>query len=129
MIEPVVLAARADISSYLGRWRWLLSGREIALDLSMADEARRHRLEVRLNFWRSVCGCQAGAFAFIAMTIWRIFFAGVPTWTGRAVAASAALVLLAAIVGKLLAILAARLVLLIELARLRRELSEERNLP
>ena len=97
--------------------------------LTGADEARRRRIEARLNFWRSVCGCQAGAFAFIAMTVWRIFFAGVPAWTGRAVAVSAGLVLVAAFAGKLLAILAARLALLIDLAHLRRALTEERNLP
>lgn len=97
--------------------------------LTETVETRRRRIEARLNFWRSVCGCQPGAFAFIAMTVWRIFFAGVPAWTLRTVAVSAGLVLLAAVAGKLLAILAARLALLVDLALLRRALTEARSLP
>lgn len=124
---PVAFHARADIDAYVARWRWLYSGREIVLGPGIVDEGKRRRIEKRLNFWRSVCGCQAGAFAFIAMAVWRIAFAGVPSWTGGAIAATAGLVLAAAIAGKLAALLAARLALLIDLARLGKAPAAEGN--
>lgn len=76
--------------------------------------------EKRLDFWRSVCGCQAGALAFLAALVWRGFIeAGAPAWTLGGFGRDLAIVLAAAIAAKLAAIAVARIALAVEIVRLR----------
>jgi hypothetical protein len=69
----------------------------------------------RITFWRSVCGCQLAALAFLATAAWQLGV--VLSWSsfdGRGVARGLGLALLAAVVAKLAALALARVALVIE---------------
>jgi hypothetical protein len=91
---------------------------------SALTESERARWGRRLTFCSKVCGCQPGAIAALVAIFMCIFDApfAMQTLLGT-VLASAGLVLAMSIAGKSAAVLAARLVLQIELQRLVRTLT------
>jgi len=70
----------------------------------------------RLRFWKSVCGCQVAAFAFLAWILFAAWSAWpVTQFDGWEVAFAFGRALLAATAAKFVAIVSARAVLAIEL--------------
>ena len=73
--------------------------------------------EKRLNFWRQVCGCHIGALLLLAILVWRIpTMLSTPDWNWTTLAAEVGIALLAAVGGKVLTIMGARLLLAVDIA-------------
>lgn len=91
---------------------------------SHLDPARlREAAEKRFHFWRNVCGCQVGALLLLATLGYRLpTMLRTPDWTWIALAAEGGIALLAALIGKFLAIGGARLLLIADVALFQRRL-------
>ena len=88
-------------------------------------------VQKRLAFWRSVCGCHAGALAFLAGLAWTLLEGAAHahgTWLD-AVLRGAAIVVGAGVLGKALAVLGARAMLAAEMAFLARRARRRNNRP
>ena len=100
----------------------------IALRLPFVETAVQQATERRLNFLRGVCGCQAGALFALAALAWSIASPAPESGSTLAVVLhAAAFVVGMAILGKALAILAARAIFASQaswLARRARRLAE-----
>jgi len=101
------------------RARWSGPAR-ISLELPLVERSRQLATERRLNFLRGVCGCQAGALFAVAALVWSI---ASPPDAGAAFAIvlrAAAFVIGMAILGKVLALVAARALFAVQVNRLAR---------
>jgi hypothetical protein len=120
--SPDELAALAGL-----RLRWPTAA-TIALRLPFVEAALQQATERRLNFLRGVCGCQAGTLFALAALAW--FIASPAPESGSTLAMvlhGAAFVVGMAILGKALAIVAARAIFASQassLARRARRLAE-----
>lgn len=111
-VQPQIVVRRTQDLWHALRRRGL-----VTLQLSYIDSRLQATTERRINFWRQVCGCQIGALLLLAMLVWRIpTMLRTPYWNWTALATEAGVVLLAAVGGKVLAIMGARLLLAIEIA-------------
>src|SRR5437867_1040505 len=114
--SPIVICSAPDLRAYLlaWPWRWIGARDAIALRLPLLDEPLQSRTEERLNFLRTVCGCQVGALLLITTLASRIpMMLHSPEWTWKSLAIEGSIALLVALVGKLLAITGGRLLLAI----------------
>jgi|FEC22Drversion2_1045045.scaffolds.fasta_scaffold00387_3 hypothetical protein len=122
----------AALAAPLSQWSPLAT---LSLNLPFVEAELQRKSERRLNFLRGVCGCQAGALFALAALAWSI--AGPPSIlvpesgsTPVMVLHAAAFVVGMGILGKALAIVAARAVFASLAALLvRRARSAERGLP
>ena len=98
-------------------WRALRWRGGVTLQLPFIDSQLQTTTEKRFNFWRRVCGCHVGALLLLATLAWRIpYILRAPEWTWSALATEAGIALLAALGGKALAIIGARLLLAVDIA-------------
>jgi ABC-type iron transport system FetAB permease component len=119
---PEQLAAVARIRPL---WQFMAEKR-LVLQFTSLDDRLQQAAERRLNFWLSVCGCQAGALFFLTALVWQIAqrshaHAPIP----EAVLLIGGTAVAAGIVGKAAAILAARAIFLAQAARFIRTIRRE----
>jgi|SRR5215213_4034804 len=125
--SPQQLVALADRRP----WRWFMPAKKIRLRIPSGGQALQQATERRLNFWRGVCGCQAGALLVLAALTWFILGpAQTFDTTLEAVLHGGALVIGAGILGKSVTVLCARAMFIAEAAffvwRIRREAQQRR---
>jgi hypothetical protein len=88
------------------------------------DHPMRLRWERRLTFWLNVCGCQTGALLTLSALVWRVSVAlhqPLPTW--GTMASHLGWVLGAALLGKVGGLAIGRVLLVLDLTRLGRQLA------
>ena len=118
-VPTIVIESPLDLGRTL-RWRGL-----VALRLPHTDALLQATAEKRFNFWRTVCGCQLGALLLLATLGYRLpAMFRTQDWNWSAVVVEGAIALLAALTGKVLAIGAARLLLLIDVAMFQRRIRQ-----
>lgn len=111
----IVIRAAADLRQAL-RWRGT-----VTLRLPFLEADLQAATERRLNFWRTVCGCQAGALLLLATLGVRLpAMLRAPEWTLATLAIEGGIAVLAALAGKVSAIIGARLLLAVDVALLQR---------
>ena len=118
-VPTIVIESPQDLWRTL-RWRGL-----VALRLPLTDARVQATAEERFNFWRRVCGCQFGAVLMLITLGYRlpaIFRA--QDWNWSALVVEGAIALLAALTGKVLAIAAARVLLLLDVAMFLRRIRQ-----
>jgi hypothetical protein len=93
------------------------------------DEGSRLRIERRIVFWRSVCGCQTGALVALGALVWRISVVLHHPLTFSAVLTGLGWIFGAALVGKLGGLAVARTLLVLDLIRLRQRLDSGPETP
>lgn len=118
-VPTIVIESPLDLWRTL-RWRGL-----VALRLPLTDALLQAAAEERFNFWRTVCGCQLGALLLLATLGYRLSaMFRAQDWNWSALVVEGAIALLAALTGKVLAIAAARLLLLIDVAIFQRRIRQ-----
>ena len=120
MSEPqIVIDAAPDLWRAL-RWRGV-----VALRLPLVNADLQRAAEQRFNLWRKVCGCQLGALLLLVTLGYRVP-AMLGTLDGKwsSVAVEAGIALLAALIGKLLAIAGARLLLIADVVLFERRVRQ-----
>ena len=111
----LIINSAADLRLAL-RWRGT-----VMLRLPFWSADFQQATEKRLNFWYRVCGCHIGALALLITLALRIpALLRVSDWTLTALGREAGIALLAALVGKVAAIIGARILLTLDIARLQR---------
>lgn len=120
-MAPIVLRSASDLHDYLvgPLWRRLPETGTIRVELPEIAPAARHRLQGRLNFWRTVCGCLPSGLAVLGVLAWKaVTLAQTGNWAAGSVVIGIAIALLLGIATKIVAILAARAALYLDVARL-----------
>jgi hypothetical protein len=126
---PFVVASTEDARRLLASTRvsWLGTGRRIVLASPVLAVGDRQRLERRLNFWSLACGCHSGAaLALIAIGWCAVRFSSASDPVAITLLNDLALVIAAALVGKLAGLAIARTMFVVDLTRLVRRLADER---
>lgn len=107
----------------LGAWQiltrpalWLSGRHAIQLGDGFGNPAQRQRIERRIAFWRSLCGCQLAALGFLVAIAWQAWgHQAVQPLDGWVIARWLGVALLTALVVKLLALALARMAAAMEL--------------
>lgn len=111
----IVIRSAADLRQAL-RWRGT-----VTLLLPFLEADLQATTEKRFNFWRTVCGCQAGALLLLATLGFRLpAILRTPQWSLAALAKEGGIALSAALAGKVFAIVGARLLLAVDVVLFRR---------
>ena len=110
--SPDQLAALAGL-----RARWSAPA-ALSLDLPLVETMRQRTAERRLNFLRGVCGCQAGALFAVLALAWSIADPPDAGSTLAAVLRAVVFVVGMALLGKGLALVAARALFAAQASRL-----------
>ena len=95
---------------------WLVGQQPIQLGEGFGSPAQRLRTERRIAFWRSLCGCQLAALAFLGAIAWQLWLrlAGQPV-DGWVMARWLGMALLTAMLVKFTAVALARAATALEL--------------
>ena len=131
-VEPYVLSNPGDVAELL-RTIPLLGFRprgRLSVRVPAMDPGIQRGWERRLGFWLDACGCQAGALLAVSALVWRIsviLHESPHTW--GAVLAHVGWVLGAAVVGKVAGLAIARVLLVLDLKRLSRQMSARSAVP
>lgn len=107
--SPEQLAVLAGLRPF----RPFLSMKRLSLQMPSVQGAPQDAAERRLNFWLGVCGCKPGGLLLLVALIWRIAgHSRTEAWTLEGVLVAAGWVVAAGVVGKLAALLIARVMVL-----------------
>lgn len=120
---PVVLSTAGDVRALLRDmplFGWHAQ-RSVSVRSHALDDRSRTRWERRITLWLTACGCQSGALAAVGVLVWRIVVSSELTFGSAA--AHLAWVFGAAVAGKIVGLVVARLMLVVDLRRLSREMA------